>query len=149
MKKKRAVFWWAIIGLTTAMIWGMSLLGRELSRMQSESVQGLLSSVFGERIYSTFFYRNIRKVAHFTEYCVLGMEWAGYRQTVHGARRAPWWLMLAAGPLTAICDELLQFVSARAPMVTDVLLDCGGYACGLAIVLGLSFLRRKKYSAAK
>jgi uncharacterized membrane protein YhhN len=48
--------------------------------------------------------------------------------------------LCAFGPAVAVCDELLQFISARAPRVTDVLLDCGGYACGAAIVFGLAWL---------
>ncbi|MBQ4612484.1 MAG: VanZ family protein [Clostridia bacterium] len=148
MREKKAVLWWVIIGVTMLLIWGLSLFGREMSTAQSDAVQGFLGSLFGEWIYETLFYQNIRKVAHFAEYALLGAEWAGYRLTVRGARRPPRWLLLAAGPLTAVCDEALQFISARAPMVADVLLDCGGYACGAAVVLGVSRLL-KKYSAAK
>ncbi len=139
---KRAV-WWAVIGLTVLFIWGQSLLGRELSRLQSESVQGFLGSLLGEWVYDTFLYQNIRKVAHFAEYALLGMEWMGYRLTVRGVRRPPWWLVWGFGPAVAVCDELLQFVSARAPRVTDVLLDCGGYASGAAVVFGLIWLWRR------
>lgn len=149
MKARREIVWWTVIGLTTAVIWAFSLFGRDLSRMQSESVQGFLGSLFGEWIYTTFLYQNIRKVAHFAEYCLLGAEWMGYRLTVRGARRPAWWVVLVAGPLTATCDELLQFVSARAPRVTDVLLDSVGCFCGMVIVLGIAFFWQKKYSAGK
>jgi VanZ family protein len=142
MKYERAktAVWWAVIALTVLFIWGQSLLGRELSRLQSESVQGFLGSLLGERVYTTFLYRNIRKVAHFAEYALLGMEWMGYRLSVRGSRRPTWWALCAVGPAVAVCDELLQFVSARAPRVTDVLLDCGGYVCGAAAVFGVAWL---------
>lgn len=148
MKDKKAIGWRTLIGVTTLLVWGLSLFGREVSTAQSDAVQGLLGSLFGEWIYATFFYQNIRKVAHFAEYALLGAEWAGYRLSVRGARRPTWWLVAAAGPLTAVCDEVLQFISARAPLAVDVLLDCGGYACGAAVVLGVWWLV-KKYSAAK
>ncbi len=152
MKKdtKRAVVWWSILALTVAFIWGQSLLGRDLSRLQSSSVQGLLGQLFGEEIYTTFLYRNIRKVAHFAEYALLGMEWMGYRLTVRGERRPQRWLLALAGPLTATADELLQFISARAPRVTDVLLDCAGYACGMAAVgIGGAMLHRRRIAHLK
>ncbi len=145
MKHERikTAVWWVVIGLTVLFIWGQSLLGRELSRLQSETVQGFLGGLLGEQVYDTFLYLHIRKVAHFTEYALFGMEWMGYRLTVRGTRRPPRWLLCVVGPAVAVCDELLQFVSARAPMVTDVLLDCGGYACGAAVVFALVWLWRR------
>lgn len=144
MKHERikTAVWWAVITLTVLFIWGQSLLGQELSRLQSESVQGFLGSLLGEWVYDTFLYQNIRKVAHFAEYALLGMEWMGYRLTVRGTRRPAWWLVGAFGPVVAAVDELLQFVSARAPRVTDMLLDCSGYICGGAVVFGLFWLWR-------
>ena len=141
-ERTKTAVWWAVIGLTVLFIWGQSLLGQELSRLQSDSVQGFLGSLLGEWVYDTFLYQNIRKVAHFAEYALLGMEWMGYRLTVRGARRPARWLVCVFGPAVAVCDELWQFVSARAPRVTDVLLDCGGYASGVAVVFGLVWLWR-------
>ncbi len=145
MKHERAktAVWWVIIGLTVLFIWGQSLLGRELSRAQSESVQEILTSLLGEEAYNFLFVVDIRKVAHFAEYTLLGMEWAGYRLSVQGARRPPCWLLCVFGPAIAACDELLQFISARAPMVTDMLIDCGGYVCGVVIVCGAVWLCRR------
>lgn len=142
-ERTKTAVWWAVIALTVLFIWGQSLLGQELSRLQSESVQGFLGSLLGEWVYDTFLYRHIRKVAHFAEYALLGMEWMGYRLSVRGARRPKRWLVGVFGPAVAVCDELLQFVSARAPRVTDVLLDCGGYACGAAVMFALVWLWRR------
>ena len=142
-ERTKTAVWWALIALTVLFIWGQSLLGRELSQWQSDSVQGFLGNLFGEWVYDTFLYRNIRKVAHFAEYALLGAEWMGYRLSVRGARRPALWLVCVFGPAVAVCDELWQFVSARAPRVTDVLLDCGGYVCGAAAVFGLVWLWRR------
>jgi hypothetical protein len=141
MQTKSAV-WQVLIALTVLGIWGQSLLGQELSAAQSESVQGLLGRLFGEWIYDTFWYQYIRKVAHFAEYALLGIEWMGYRLSMREKKRPSWWLLCAFGPMVAVCDELLQFVSARAPRATDVLLDVAGYACGAAVIFGLAWLCR-------
>ncbi len=133
--------WWVLIGLTTAFIWGQSLLTRDLSSLQSESVKGLLGNVLGEWIYETFIYHHIRKVAHFAEYALPGIEWTALQRASH--RNIPLWIVCLAGPVTAICDELLQFISARAPMMTDVLLDCGGYAIGCLVMWGLYILTHR------
>lgn len=142
-ERKKAAVWRAVIALTVLFIWGQSLLGQELSALQSESVQGFLGSLFGEWVYDTFLYQNIRKVAHFAEYTLLGMECMGYRLTVGGTRHPEWRLLCVFGPVVATVDELLQFVSARAPRVTDVLLDCGGYVFGGAVVFGVFWLWRR------
>ncbi len=138
--KKR--IWYAVIALTVLFIWGQSLLGQELSAVQSESVQGLLGRLFGEWVYDTFWYRHIRKVAHFAEYAVLGTECVACRLSV-GEHRSSRWLTAVFGLSVAACDELLQFISARAPRVTDVLLDVAGYACGSAVAFGIVWLCRR------
>lgn len=134
---------WCVIALTTLFIWGQSLMTRDISSAQSGALQGLLGSLFGEWIYSTFFYQHIRKVAHFAEYALLGAEWAGCRPPAKLTRHRIQWPIVCAGPLTAVLDELLQFISARAPRITDVLLDCAGYFFGMAMMLGLAALRRR------
>ncbi len=137
---------WILIGLTTTLIWGQSLLSRDLSTLQSESVQGLLGNLFGEWIYDTFLYQNIRKVAHFTEYALLGAQWHMLYHTSKVRNPLPLRIALIAGPIVACCDELLQFLSKRAPLATDVLLDCVGYGCGWVFILGVYALihRRQK-----
>ncbi len=143
VKNTRATVWWGAIALLTLLIWGQSLLGQELSNKQSGAVHGLLGNLLGEWIYDTFLFQNIRKVAHFAEFAALGMAWAGCRLRVRGTRRPPLWLAVAAGPLTAMCDELWQFVSVRAPRLTDVMLDCAGYACGFGVIVGIWWLCRR------
>lgn len=143
--KTPATIWRFVIALTVLLIWGQSLLGQELSNMQSGSVQGFLGRLFGEEIYHTFLYQNIRKIAHFAEYALLGAEVATYRLSLRCTPRPRRQLLLALGPAVAVIDELLQFISARAPRVTDVLLDCGGYAFGAAALWGIFLLWRRIY----
>ncbi len=151
-EQKKVTAWWALIALTVVFIWGQSLLDQDLSQWQSDSVQGLLGQLFGEWIYSSFIYQYVRKVAHFAEYALLGMELMGCRLATRGAARPSRWALALVGPAVACADELLQFVSARAPRVTDVLLDCAGYMTGLTVVFGVVYVWRcvrEKYCAAK
>ncbi len=133
--------WHAVIILTVLIIWGQSLLGQELSAMQSSSVQGFLGKVFGDWIYDTFLYTHIRKVAHFAEYAVLGAECMSYRAWRRDANLVQW-RTAAFGLAIAVCDELLQFISARAPGIKDVLLDMAGYICGGMVVFSVIWLYR-------
>lgn len=134
-----------IILLTVLLIWGQSLLGQDLSNLQSASVQGFLGRLFGEGIYQTFLYQNIRKFAHFAEYALLGAEMAEFCLSARRTARPRGRILFVPGPAVAVIDELLQFISARAPRVTDVLLDCGGYAFGAAALWGIFLLWRRIY----
>ena len=142
---KTATIWWIVIVLTVLLIWGQSLPGKDLSNLQSTSVQGFLGRLFGEGIYHTFLYQNIRKFAHFAEYAVLGAEVAAYRLSMRRSARLRLWPVFVFGPIVATIDELLQFISARAPLVSDVLLDCVGYAFGALALWGIFLLWRRIY----
>lgn len=120
--------WPIVLGLTTLMIWGFSLTPAEQSSEQSGFVRQILMWLLGNGEAAEFFFAHIsvRKLAHFTEYFLLGAEWAVYSR-VRGQKRLWLW-----GLPVAPVDELLQFLSpGRAPAVTDVLLDTAGFLCGL------------------
>ena len=131
---------WAVIAATTLFIWSRSLQSAAVSLEQSESVNGLLAALFGEAILNEEFHMFIRKVAHFAEFAVLGIEWGiAWRRL-----GVPRWIVCVAGPLTAACDELLQLFSVgRSAQITDVLLDCAGYACGIAAVWAVCLVWKK------
>lgn len=133
--------WPAVIGCTTLLIWSFSLAGGEQSQSQSDTVRRLLEALLGEGAVSAFLLTHVRKVAHFTEYFVLGCEWACYR------RVRPLPLVWLYGLPVAAADELLQFLSpGRGPAVWDVLLDTAGYLCGYWLTVGIQqlFARLRK-----
>ncbi|MCD7854472.1 MAG: VanZ family protein [Clostridiales bacterium] len=89
----------------------------------------------------------LRKLAHFTEYFVLGGlifgDWAGFGLKVNKCFA----FSLPLGFLTACLDEMSQFLSeGRTPMVKDVFIDFSGFfiAC---LILILICLKYKKFSA--
>jgi VanZ family protein len=70
----------------------------------------------------------LRKAAHFTEYAILALLWAGVLP--RGPRRLLWALALTTG--YAVTDEIHQaFVPNRGPSPFDVLIDAAGAAVAL------------------
>ena len=142
MRTKRTARWvWMIVlAVLTVLIFSQSLMNSADSSRESAAVQSFLKRLLGEGVVGTFFYRCIRKVAHFTEYALLGCVWGAYDRLY----APPRWLLPAAGALTAVVDECLQFLSpGRTPKLTDALLDCGGYICGAALGYLLLWLYRR------
>lgn len=98
----------------------------------SQIVHSPLSTVF------------VRKLAHFTEFAVLGvlavLLFTVLRQNVPRT-------FLYAGMLglcVAFCDETIQlFVPGRSGQLTDVWIDTAGVVVGTAIALGVRVLRRR------
>ena len=91
----------------------------------------------------------IRKLAHFTEYSILGVMLS---VTYHLYFRRVKRVLLASlptGAVVAVCDELIQLIPAgRSAQVSDVLLDCCGVVFGTLIVAvfisKIELKRRKK-----
>lgn len=135
----QAVLWMVLIGITVLLIWGQSLLPADQSSAESNAVKALLGHLLGEGAFADFVLIHVRKLAHFTEYFVLGAEWAAY----HRLRPCLW--VWGYGLPVAAVDELLQFTAAgRAPGVGDVFLDWAGYVCSWGLITGCMWLVRKK-----
>ncbi len=132
----------ALIAATTAFIWWQSLRPADNSNEISSGLKQWLINLLGPWVDTVMPADSIRKVAHFAEFALLGGEWGALSRVCR--RRWLW----AWGGLTAVADELLQFLSpGRAPTVTDVLLDWAGYAAGVALVLLIwRWLRRLRRS---
>ena len=94
----------------------------------------------------------IRKLAHFTEFALLGFFSADL--ILHVNRRKHWikkWLEWVIPVvfclLYAVSDEVHQIFSDRGPRVTDVLIDFGGALCGICaahLLFGLIFRKKDK-----
>ena len=73
----------------------------------------------------------IRKLAHATEYAVLGFLLAGGYADRHKKRLLQAGVPMVLGSLYAVSDELHQlFVPGRSCELTDMLIDSGGVAAG-------------------
>ena len=129
--------------LWTAFIFLQSAKNGEESSSDSESVVEIIENIVrliipGAEISSHF----IRKLAHFTEYGILGLIGAGLVGMIRGG-----WLYAAAwgyAATVALCDEFIvqRLSEGRGPQFTDVLIDSAGALAGVAFVIAVIFLVR-------
>ena len=113
---------------TLVFIFVNSCLPKEISSEESAAVGGFITSLIPE---DTDLYRfvteYIRKIAHFTEYGMLGIEIAVYIM-IYGKGRVRLALLSSLIPLfVGFTDETIQILSDRGPSISDVWIDLGGF----------------------
>lgn len=127
---------WVLCTLWLLVIFGHSLMPQNLSRQESET---LLSRLAGMFPFLTHFL--LRKIAHFTEFAVLGVLLT--RCFRMGPVRS-----LFAGLLCALFDETVQlFVPGRGSQVRDVWVDFAGVTFAVGVTVLIRYLRRRKKRA--
>ena len=155
--RRRAAAW--LLGLLAAavvlFIWSNSLDSREDSARKSlffaELVRPLILMLPVPAWHDAqSIHFMTRKLAHFVQFFALGALTAGFSLAIRPVRRLPalWIMAFCVG--VAVVDELLQFISARAPAAADVMIDSMGALCGIACILLLHRLattRRNRFSA--
>lgn len=144
-EQKKKLWRWlllAAIGVTTGVIWYLSLIPAGASAQQSDKMMLPLAAATkagGDFFAQLFVF--VRKMAHFVEFFGLGLLWGLYARQ----RWLPYmWLY---GLPVGILDELLQAITpGRAPGFWDVVLDYCGYFCGFALVCSVTqwWICRKK-----
>ena len=120
-----------------------SALPADLSGAESNVIVKMLSNLTGieEEALSLI----VRKLAHFTEFMILGIclavnvkdILAACNKTVHGFKMSalPWLI----GTIYAVTDEVHQlFVPGRACAFLDICIDSSGVAAGVLIILILA-----------
>lgn len=142
-----------LIILTLAFIFGNSLEDRQTSEAASEQferiVEPLLRALPYERLHTKDALSNItRKLAHFGEFFMLGTQLMALSLLVLPVILVRKRIILLASLLTAAADELLQFISRRAPQVQDALLDTFGALCGILFVYGIYRLYSRVFGQA-
>ena len=155
--KKKKIILWLLLAAWMALIFSFSAMAApasdELSGGVAQKVIKIVAPGFGSFSgdeQAEFFYTinyGIRKIAHASEYAVLGilalLVLLSYKKTLRFQVLAA--LLLCAA--YAASDEAHQIlVSGRSPQVTDVLIDTAGAAIGIAILLLFRrlFIRRKQ-----
>ena len=124
----------AAIGVTTLIIWGLSLRPAGMSSQQSDKLAvPLINATEAKGDFFDQLFVFVRKMAHFIEFFGLGLLWGLYR------RQRPVRGVLCYGLLVAVIDEALQYITpGRAPGLWDVALDYCGYFCGFALVFAVA-----------
>ena len=131
---------WVLVGLTAAFILSRSMRGKVASDGESQWVTDLLREIFHSDSISHAF---VRKLAHFTEFFILGAELSGLLWLERRRSVQSYLNILFAGELCALLDETVQIFSGRGPSVADVWLDTAGATCGIFLLLGIRVLCRK------
>ena len=136
-KNKKAIrIMSVIIALTLVVIWGHSCMSKEDSSEESGFVFELLCPFFeifmGKGNVTELF---IRKMAHFTEFTVLGFELRLFLNMLIPSKG--WVLLLyswVTGTFCALIDETVQLFSDRGSEISDVWLDSAGCLTGVLVM---------------
>ena len=97
------------------------------------------------RIVNTL-HRPVRKIAHFSEFCLLGMLSAFLVFLFGKGKYWMWWVIPTVSCLLlATADEVYQIFTGRGSSATDVIIDFMGSVVGICLVhLALYLVARKK-----
>lgn len=140
------------IGVATLLIWGNSMRTSTQSAQQSGSLLAFLTPwLTALGIQPEGFHTILRKLAHFSEYGLLGVLWTmelwlgPHREKRRGAMER-----LSFCMLTAFLDETIQlFVPGRSGEIRDVWIDTAGAWTGIVITtclvcIAMKFRNRNK-----
>ena len=137
--KKRVLT--VLIVATIAFAWIHSIMPGEVSSGESGFVYDILAPIFKiilpDHLVTELL---IRKMAHFTEYAVLGVELAFYIKTVYEINLRNYVRVIYFGATVAFIDETIQIFSGRGPAIADVWIDIAGLVTGSAAVCLISVL---------
>ena len=144
-KEKRRVhtaFFILLVAAVMLFIFSRSLADQESSGEESRRVMELIRPVLafligGENVTLHL----VRKLAHLTEFCVLGVSLSVLSCRL-GRKSVPWTILTAV--LTALSDETIQIFTGRGPSVTDVWIDVSGAAIGMLLVAVIAALARRR-----
>ncbi|HBF15819.1 MAG TPA: VanZ family protein [Clostridiales bacterium] len=128
---------WVLIGLTVGFILSRSMRGKVASDGESQWVTDLLRKIFHSEGISHAF---VRKLAHFTEFFILGTELSGILWLERRRSFQSYLNIWFASELCALFDETIQIFSGRGPSVADVWLDTAGATCGILLLFGIRTL---------
>lgn len=131
----------------TLLIWGNSMRTATQSAQQSGSVLMWMTPLLNAlHLPVEGFHTILRKLAHFSEYGLLGVLWATelwlgtHPQKGRGAT-----IRLGFCMLTAFLDETIQlFVPGRSGEVRDIWIDTSGALLGILFVCLIGFVINRK-----
>lgn len=134
----------SLTALSLAFIFYNSLLPPAASGEESAAVGGFLSLLLPEGAWITeFILENLRSLAHFAEFFVLGALTAAM---IHLFSYKPAVLIFPSvvfGLLVGFFDETVQIFSGRGPEIVDVWVDTLGYLTATLAVLLIWLIARR------
>lgn len=137
-KNRHVILSISLIVITVGFIWINSAMPGSQSGQFSGFVRDLMQKFFEITHFpaaaADFLLEHVRKVAHVTEYAVIGFElgflWVGLGRGFQG-----FWNAFSSVLTIAVLDETIQLLAlARGPQITDVLLDTASAFSAILIV---------------
>ena len=117
-----------LIIATIVFIFGNSVMPPDLSSKQSDGVASIIEKIIPiDTTFGSFIHENIRKIAHFTEYGLLGIEIAIYVMLYAEEKLKQAAFSTFIPFAVGFTDETIQIFSGRGPSVADVWIDVGGF----------------------
>ena len=130
-----------LLVLYICFIFSNSLKSKESSSNDSASIHMLLNNILAGLnipiVLSEYF---VRKLAHFTEFFILGLSFFGYIRISNKININRCIQICFASCLVAMTDETIQYFSGRGSMLLDVWLDFSSSV--LAITLMYLFYKK-------
>ena len=107
---------------------------------QSSKVEQIIEEIIPpDTSAGEFVKTNIRKLAHFTEFFMLGL-WSALFVLLLKKKKGGFIALLPFGLIVALLDETVQIFSNRGSSVKDVWIDAAGYVCAVITVLFVTFV---------
>ena len=144
-RRQGAIALMCLIIATLAFIFIQSMLSPDVSSAESGAVVNFLERFFSyDRPLGAFVLNNLRKIAHFAEYGVLGIEISLYICffACDYRRVAPYSVLF--GHAVAFIDETIQIFSGRGPAILDVWIDTLGFITLSTACYTVFFITRER-----
>ena len=135
--------------IAALILWTVFIFARSLRSAEDSTEESAFFLEFIRRFLPSVSMHFVRKLAHFTEFFILGCLSSALFQRAFGEKKCP----VVIGCLAALCyslavavtDELLQLTSpGRSCQISDMLLDFSGAAAGtILLILIILFLKRR------
>ena len=128
------IFLLVLIFASIAHAFIQSALPPEISSAESNKVGDIIEEIIPpETPQGQFVQKNLRKLAHFTEFFIIGTFTTIY-VLVYMRKKSAFCVHIPFGIFVGLLDETIQIFSGRGPSVTDVWIDSLGYVTATAIV---------------
>ena len=143
-----------LIILSIAFIWGNSLQNPQDSMERSGAAEKVVKPVLLAIPIDSWHTPGMitfitRKLGHFSEFFLLGIELMALKILLHPVLRIKFWHLFLLMLLIAAADESIQLTNGRGAMVQDVMLDSLGALTGLSLIRIFDKLRLSAFREAK
>ena len=148
-KKIKIIITSVLLAFTLGFIWINSCFPQKVSGEESGSIYALclpvLDFIFGKGVITHALFR---KLAHFSEFFLLGAEVNYLYFLVFGLKKEKLFERISIGLFVAVIDESIQILSDRVAAVVDLLIDYSGYLTAtivfFLVVLVIKLIKNRK-----